>query len=241
MPRTTNSARCALQRACSQSSEGGTKCRLTTIPRFPPSAFRDRGTQQIYVFVNGGNHLYVKHWDGFNWHWADQGGVPGGFLGSLKQLNTPTPTAITYLDGTKRIIEAFVVADDGMGSNAELYVNRYDGSAWDWENLGAPPNAALKQIPSAITYSEGGKERSYIFAGASDNDLYVNYGQGAERGAAWKWANQGHPPVANPSVDIGARRHRCEKYHHLLAKWRAAHLRFCSAAGSPLRQLLDWI
>jgi hypothetical protein len=33
------------------------------------------GQRRIYVFANDGigGHLFVNYWDGFSWHWADQG------------------------------------------------------------------------------------------------------------------------------------------------------------------------
>jgi hypothetical protein len=161
-------------------------------------SYLEGSKQLIYVFLNGSGHLYVNYWDGTQWNWADQGGVAGGFQGSLKHLNTPS--AITYLEGGKRRIYAFVVGDDGVGGNVQLHVNYWDGSTWHWANQGAPPNATLKQIPSAVTYSEGGKERLYIFAGGGDHHLHVNYWDGA-----WHWADQGQPPAANPSVDLGGK------------------------------------
>lgn len=148
--------------------------------------------------MNGSDHLYVNYWDGTQWRWADQGGVLGGFQGSLKVLHTPS--AITYLEGSKQLIYVFVVGDDGAGGNVHLHVNYWDGAHWRWADQGTPPGTVLKQIPSAITYAEGGKERIYVFAGGADHNLHVNYWNGQ-----WQWGNQGHPAIVNPSIDLNGK------------------------------------
>jgi hypothetical protein len=158
--------------------------------------YREADKRRIYAFVNGGDHLYVNYWDGTSWHWANQGGVPGGFQG-LKHLNTPT--AITYQQGGKQRIYAFLVGDDNIGSNARLHVNYWDGSAWHWADQGTPAGATLNSIPRAITYSEGGKQRIYVFVVGSENDLHVNYWDGVK----WHWADQGHPSGASQSIGLG--------------------------------------
>jgi hypothetical protein len=158
------------------------------------------GKQYIYAFLNGSDHLYANYFDGNNWHWSDHGGVPGGFQGTLKQLNTPS--AITFQEQGKQHICAFVVGNDGVGGNVHLHLNYVDGGVWPWADRGAPSKATLKQIPSAISYPEGGHEHIYVFAGGSNHDLQVNYGD-SNTGF---WADQGHPPQAiNPSIDLGGK------------------------------------
>ena len=56
--------------------------------------YSEASKQRIYAFVRDGNgDLGVNYWDGFAWHWADQGAPPG------TQLADDTPGVITYLAG----------------------------------------------------------------------------------------------------------------------------------------------
>jgi immune inhibitor A len=89
--------------------------------------YLEGGKQRIYAFVRGANgHLNVNYWNGSAWHWADQG-VPAGTTVS------DAPCVITYLEGGKQRIYAFV-----RGANSHLDVNYWDGSAWHWADQGQP-------------------------------------------------------------------------------------------------------
>jgi hypothetical protein len=86
------------------------------------------GLQRIYAFVKGANgHLSVNYYDGFVWHWADQG-VPTG------TTVADVPGVVTYLQSGKQLIYAFIRC-----TNGHLGVNCYDGSAWHWADQGVPP------------------------------------------------------------------------------------------------------
>ena len=147
------------------------------------------GHQRIYAFATGSDsHLKVNYWDGFAWHWADQG-LPAGTSAVY------TPTAITYVSGGKQRIYVFAQA-----SNYHLVVNYWDGSAWHWADQGVPPgsNGELFQ-PTAITYVSGGKQRIYVFGTSGNHHLVVNYWDGD----AWHWADQGAGPgtgIENPTA-----------------------------------------
>ena len=136
------------------------------------------GTQQrIYAFAQADNgHLVVNYWDGFAWHWADQG-LPNASTGVY------TPNAITYLSGTQRI---YVFA---QASSGHLVVNYWDGSAWHWADQGLSAGTSTVYSPSAITYLNGTQQRIYVFAQGSNAHLVVNYWDGF----AWHWADQGLP------------------------------------------------
>jgi hypothetical protein len=144
------------------------------------------GNQRIYSFASGNNsHLVVNYWDGFHWHWADQG-LPAGTTAIY------SPNAITYLDGSgNQRIYVFATA-----SNSHLVVNYWDGSAWHWADQGVAPGPIGVSGPSAVTYVDGsGNRRIYVFAVATNSPvansdhLVVNYWDGF----AWHWADQGLP------------------------------------------------
>jgi hypothetical protein len=136
------------------------------------------GHQRIYAFARGNNgHLVVNYWDGFAWHWADQG-LPAG------SSAVSTPTAITYLSGGQQRIYAFA-----QGANFHLVVNYWDGFAWHWADQGLPAGVSAVYNPTAVTYVSGGNQRIYVFAQASSGHLVVNYWDGF----AWHWADQGLP------------------------------------------------
>jgi urease beta subunit len=137
------------------------------------------GNRRIYVFTSSTNgHLYVNYWDGFTWHWADQGFPYGG------QLNRPR--AITWVDpaGNRQIYVFAAVV------NGPLVVNYWDGFTWHWADHGFPAGTSGLGQPTAITYVDtAGKRRIYVFAGTSNGPLVVNYFDGS----SWHWAKQGLP------------------------------------------------
>jgi hypothetical protein len=147
------------------------------------------GKQRIYSFASGNNgHLVVNYWDGFAWHWADQG-LPAGSPG------VTNPAAITYLSGGNQMIYAFA-----QGSMGHLVVNYWNGFEWQWADQGLPTGVIEVTNPTAITYVSGGHQLIYVFAQANTGHLVVNYWDGS----AWHWADQGLPAgdagVSNPSA-----------------------------------------
>src|SRR5580658_6596381 len=113
------------------------------------------GNQRIYNFASGNNsHLVVNYWDGFSWHWADQG-LPAGASW------VAGPNAVTYVDatGNQRI---YVFAE---GSNNHLVVNYWNGSGWHWADQGLPAGTTALYYPNSITYVDAaGNRRIYAFA-----------------------------------------------------------------------------
>jgi|SRR5579871_6990698 len=138
------------------------------------------GHEKIYSFTTASTgHLIVNYWDGFAWHWADQG-VPQG------TTSISMPNAVTFLDSSRhQRIYAFAV-----GSNGHLVVNYWDGSEWQWADQGLPAGNVTVFYPNAITYLDtNGKQRIYVFAEGTNTHLVVNYWDGY----AWHWADQGLP------------------------------------------------
>src|SRR5262249_6031074 len=90
------------------------------------------GNQQIYVFARAFNgpsngHLVACYWNGFSWNWSDLG-IPG--IGN----EVFHPAAITYVDSAgNQQIYVFVQTNSGR-----LYVDYWNGSTWNWANLGGP-------------------------------------------------------------------------------------------------------
>src|SRR5438093_553303 len=100
--------------------------------------FQEAGLQKIFAFTLGlDTHLYVNYWDGAQWQWADQGLTKIVFAGG----NNSGPTVITYQDPRtlQRLIYAFIsdVAD------RKVYANYWDGTQWQWIDLGGPAAGLL--------------------------------------------------------------------------------------------------
>ena len=72
------------------------------------------------------------------------------------------------------------------GSDSNLWVNWWNGSAWNWSNQGQPSGAGIVSSMGAITVDGG---RPYAFIKGSDGNLWVNWWNGS----AWNWSNQ-HTP-----------------------------------------------
>jgi hypothetical protein len=155
--------------------------------------YLEASKQRIYAFVvghlagGGGYHLYVNYWDGAQWQWADQGAPPGTYV-------LAGPGVITYLEGGKQRIYAFV-----LGGDHHLHVNYWDGAQWQWADQGLPEGNDIGGDLGVITYLEAGKRRIYAFVDGTNGHLYVNYWDGGQ----WQWADQGVPPgthVGHPGV-----------------------------------------
>lgn len=157
-----------------------------------------RAQRQIYVFAEPSSSLglVANYWNGFSWHWTDQGSPQGTNGVSL-------PTAITYLDsaGIQRI---YVFADGWYSSDSSqhLVVNYWDGHQWYWADQGKSDSDSLvTNAPTAITYVDAAAARRiYAFAMGNKTSgwtvttgLYLNYWDGA----GWHWNDQGDPPGQN--------------------------------------------
>lgn len=135
--------------------------------------------QRIYAFVNGNNgRLYTHYWNGTKWAWSDRGKPSNVVLGLY-------PGVITYQEGGKQRIYAFVKANDG-----NLYAHYWNGSKWNWSPQGAPTGTTVTSAPGVITYKEGAQpQRIYAFVVCADGHLHVNYWDGSQ----WSWSDRGTP------------------------------------------------
>jgi hypothetical protein len=83
------------------------------------------------------------------------------------------------------------------GSDGNLWVNWWSGSAWGWSNQGRPGGVAIAQSMGAITVDGG---RPYAFVTGSDGNLWVNWWSGS----GWSWSNQGRPGGVAIAQPMGA-------------------------------------
>ena len=157
----------------------------------PPGVitYLEGGKQRIYAFVRDYNgHLYVNFWDGAGWHWADQGTPPGTLTSIAPYPGIEPPGVITYLEGDKQRIYAFV-----PGKDKHLHVNYWNGTQWNWTDQGIDVGK-IQEVHGAITFVDlGSKRRIYAFARGSTSTysghLIVNYWDETQ----WNWADYGSP------------------------------------------------
>jgi hypothetical protein len=158
----------------------------------------ENNVQRISVFGVGTHsssqleyRLVSLDWDGNDWTWSDHWapGIPD-------MSHVYAPSAITYLDENNiQRIYVFVT-----GANGHLFVNYWDGVAWQWVDQGVPSGGSIS-APSAITYlDDTSRQRTYVFAGAGNGRLFVNYTEGSD----WQWADMtlrfGPTSVSHPSA-----------------------------------------
>jgi hypothetical protein len=125
-------------------------------------------SQRPYAFVQASDgHLWVNWWNGNAWHWADQGTPPG------KTVNAGIGVT-TVMDNSSASQRpyAFVQASDG-----HLWVNWWNGSAWQWADQGTPPGKTVSAGIGAITVKDNpnSSQRPYAFVQASDGHLWVDW------------------------------------------------------------------
>ncbi len=152
----------------------------------PPSAITYKegaDPQKIYVFFRANDRFYYTYyWNGTEWNWQHQGNpLDWGVSNSQNITNTQVR------DGSQSIYAFYFPS---LGNSTDLYVNRWNGSSWQWMNQGKPTRGSLVPEASAIAYRDGlDREKIYSFATGLDGNLYVNYNNGSR----WAWANQGKP------------------------------------------------
>jgi hypothetical protein len=83
----------------------------------------------------------------------------------------------------------FVLTNDGR-----LCANYWNGSAWNWADLGFPHSSVLSHAiavnVAATTYPDSaGLQHIYVFTSTKDGALYLNHWDGSN----WSWSVQGIP------------------------------------------------
>ena len=140
------------------------------------------GDQQVLVFATAddNSHLFAARYDG-GWTWFDLGQPHPG-------VGFSYPNAITYPDSPGgQQIRVFGRASDGT-----LVADSWDGSAWQWFDLGLPSGIDSIYEINAITYVDaGGFRQVRVFAMGS-----AHYGEYQRLvadawGGAWQWFDLG--------------------------------------------------
>lgn len=102
----------------------------------PPHGFRNGvagagaaswGNYFYAFFVGSDGHLWVDYWNTSSWGWYDQGTPPNVPLGG--SLTAGIGTAISG-----NTVSVFV-----QSYSAYAWVDYWNGSTWQWTNLGVPP------------------------------------------------------------------------------------------------------
>lgn len=85
-------------------------------------------TRRHRAFMRISGRLFSKYWNGSGWYWQNHG-MPVGVN------DVSNPEAISFLEarGGDTHIYAFV-----RGDGENLYANFFNGSSWQWLDLGAP-------------------------------------------------------------------------------------------------------
>lgn len=109
----------------------------------------------------------------------------GSFLTTAAFGITGAPSEITYTDTAGvQWIYAFAT-----GNNGHLVANYWNGSTWQWADLGLPTGATAVYSPTAITFASGANQAIYVFAAASNGHLVgISW-----NGVTWLWTDQGLP------------------------------------------------
>jgi hypothetical protein len=131
--------------------------------------------ENVYVRGSDGN-LYTDYWDGSNWNWGNLGNP-----GSGVQVYGG-PQVIDYPVGSVIHENVFVRCSD-----TNLHLDYWDGSRWNWVNLGNP-GVAVTNDPAVINYQVGSTLHENVFTTGFDGKLYLDYWDGSK----WNWTNRGN-------------------------------------------------
>jgi hypothetical protein len=126
--------------------------------------------------------LYLDEFNGAKWnHWATNVPAPPSGV----QLALSSPAVNNYQGGGGTLNEDVFVS----ATNGNVYDYSWNGSSWQWKNLGALANGvqvAAGSSPAVINY----QARENVFVTGSDGNLYVG------NGANWTgWKSLGNPGV----------------------------------------------
>lgn len=153
---------------------------VVTVMDSPDSA------QRPYAFFIGSDgQLWVEWWDYDHFVWANQGVPQAGVtvaagVGVLTVIDSSTSGQLPYI---------FVI-----GSDRQLWLNWWDGSAWHWTALGTPgPGITIAFAVGVSTQTPA------AFVVGSDGQLWWTYFDNGN--GAWDWGTHGTP---QPGVPIAA-------------------------------------
>jgi hypothetical protein len=158
---------------------------VITVMDSPSSA------QRPYAYLVGGDgQLWLNWWNYTVWVWSSLGSPSPGVrvaagVGVVSVMSSPAAAQCPY---------AFV-----KGSDGQLWLSWWDGSAWHWTNLGTPPATEIAGSVGVITVMDSptSAQRPYAYVVGGDGQLWVNWWDYT----AWVWSSQGTP---SPGVTVVA-------------------------------------
>jgi hypothetical protein len=169
----------------------------STMSSSPPvmSWFGPDGARRPYVFVSssrfsglgyGGvpvrkGELNTYWWTGSQWQWASQGNL-------TEHVMSSTPVTTSFVERGIAKMRCYVVAGN------VLLANQWDGSKWEWVNLGAPPGATgqLQGGLTAVRYQWKGRMVDDVYVLAGGRLYEYTWNEDGERG----WNSPPHAGVS---------------------------------------------
>lgn len=175
---------------------------LTTSPSAVhqyPSGFGGAGLDRVTAFVTGEEgRLYDVFYDVDHWQWeeAPNGGTPPS-PSSTVPVKVGFAPASLYQPTIERV-HCFVIGRGPGASNSselieQLYVDFWNGSAWQWDLVGTPNNGGRLFGPPSAVY-QSAIDRVACFVRGVNGHLYDAFWNGN----AWQWEDQG-PPYSQDS------------------------------------------
>ncbi|HEX3682049.1 MAG TPA: hypothetical protein VHU83_05850 [Bryobacteraceae bacterium] len=140
--------------------------------------------QRPYIYTIGSDgQLWIDWWDYTRWSWASLGAPQTGVTvaagaGVLSVMDAPTAAQFPY---------AFV-----LGSDGQLWLNWWDGTAWHWTSQATPAvGVTIDSAVGVITVmdSPDSAQRPYAFLIGSDGQLWVDWWDYTR----FAWGNLGLP------------------------------------------------
>jgi hypothetical protein len=123
-----------------------------------------------YVFTFGSDgHLWANWWDGQAWQWTDHGSPPGPDFLRVDEIATASRQDRPMV---------FTKTQDKQQTEAHLWANWWDGSAWHWTEQDTPPGT---DFPLETLAAVSCQSRPYVFVwdndtgSDSDPHIWVNW------------------------------------------------------------------
>jgi hypothetical protein len=125
--------------------------------------------------------LRLDYWDGSHWNWANLQHPTAALVAS-------EPSVSNYQVGSTLHENVFV-----RGSDGNLYLDYWNGSNWNWANLGNPGSGVqVYGAPKVINYPVGSVIHENVFVRCSDTHLHLDFWDGSK----WTWVDLANPGVA---------------------------------------------
>ena len=126
----------------------------------------DISSQRPYVFAHGSDgNLWVDWWNDSAWTWTNLGKPPGVDIHDAVSV-------VTVMAASTSDQRPYVFVH---GSDGNLWVDWWNGSVWNWTNLGKPPDVDIHDAVSVLTMMDtpASDQRPYAFVHGNDGNLWV--------------------------------------------------------------------